>query len=233
MNTKSLCGFTAMLAGSLLAVQAAPKDDLAKAIKQLADAGGYTWKATTESPQFNMGPTVGKIDKDGWALVSRTWGENTVQSAHHGEKAVTETQDGWRSLAELEADQADNRGRFRARMLRGFEPPALEAGSLLKAVGEVALSDGAYTASLPEEKVKELMTFRGRGAGGDGPQISGAKGSVKFWVEKGMLKKYQYAVEGTMTWNNQDREMDRTTTVEISEVGTTKVELPAAAKAKL
>ena len=36
-----------------------------------------------------------------------------------------------------------------------------------------------------------------------------------------------------MNWNNQDREIDRTTTVEISDVGTTKVEMPAAAKAKL
>ena len=44
---------------------------------------------------------------------------------------------------------------------------------------------------------------------------------------------YQYAVEGSMNWNNQDREIDRTTTVEISEVGSTRVELPEAAKAKL
>jgi hypothetical protein len=233
MSIRTLCGCTALLAGSFLVIQAAPKDDLTQAIKQLADAGGYTWKATTESPQFNMGPTTGKIDKEGCALVSRAWGENTVQSAHHGDKAVTETQDGWRSLAELEADQGDNRGRFRARMLRNFEPPALEAGELLKAAGNLALSDGAYSAALSEAKVKEMMSFRGRGGAGQGPEISGAKGSVKFWVEKGMLKKYQYSVKGTMTWNNQDREMDRTTTVEISDVGTTKVELPAAAKAKL
>ena len=41
-------------------LHAAPKDDLANAIKKLADGGGYSWKATSESPQFNMGPTVGK-----------------------------------------------------------------------------------------------------------------------------------------------------------------------------
>jgi hypothetical protein len=232
MRIRTLCSCSVLLAGSLMILHAAPKDDLANAIKKLADAGGYSWKATSESPQFNMGPTVGKIDKDGWALVSRTWGENTVQSVHQGEKGATETQDGWRSLAELEADQGDNRGRFRARMLRGFEPPAVEAGELLKAAGDLASSDGAHSASLSEAKVKELMSFRGRG-GGDGPEISGAQGSVKFWVENGILKKYQYSVKGTMNWNNQDREIDRTTTVEISDVGTTKVEMPAAAKAKL
>jgi hypothetical protein len=124
--------FGALLAATLT-LQAAPKDDLAGAIKKLADGGGYSWKATSESSQFNMGPTLGKIDKDGCALVSRSWGDNTIQSVHHGEKAATETQDGWRSLAELEADQADNRGRFRSRMLRNFEAPAVEAGELLKA----------------------------------------------------------------------------------------------------
>ncbi len=235
MRIATLCSFSVMLAGSLIFAQAAAKDDLSKAIGKLGDAGGYSWKATSESPQFNLGPTVGKIDKDGCALVSRTWGENTIQSVHHGEKAVTETQDGgWQSLAELEADQGDNRGRFRARMLRGFEAPAVEAGELLKATGDVAMSDGAYLGSLSEAKVKELISFRGRGGGaGAGPEIRGAKGSVKFWVEQGMLKKYQYSVKGSMNWNNQDREIDRTTTVEISNVGSTKVEVPEAAKAKL
>jgi hypothetical protein len=234
MKLTTLVNFTALLAGSMLLTQAAAKDDLTKAIKQLADAGGYAWKATSESPQFNMGPTIGKIDKDGCALVSRTWGENTTQSVHLGDKGATETQDGWRSLAELEADQGDNRGRFRARMLRAFEPPAAEAGELLQAAGDITMSEGAYAASLSEAKVKELISFRGRGAGGgEGPEISGAAGSVKFWTDKGMLKKYQYTVKGTMNLNNQDREIDRTTTVEISDVGTTKVELPEAAKAKI
>jgi hypothetical protein len=105
---------------------------------------------------------------------------------------------------------------------------------LLKASGDLAMSDGAYSGSLSEAKVKELISFRGRGGGaGEGPEISGAKGSVKYWVEEGMLKKYQYSVQGSMNWNNQDREIDRTTTVEISDVGSTKVEVPEAAKAKL
>jgi hypothetical protein len=231
MRLTTLFTFAAGLASSVLLAHAAAKDDLEKAIQQLEQAGGYSWKATSESSQFNMGPTLGKIDKDGRALVSRTWGDNTIQSAHHGDKGATETQDGWRSLAELEAEQGDNRGRFRARMLRAFEPPAAQAAGLLKAAGDITPSDGAHVASLSEAKVKELMSFGG--AGGQGPEISGAKGSVKFWVEQGMLKKYQYSVKGTMNWNNEDREIDRTTTVEISDVGTTKVELPEAAKAKM
>ena len=38
---------------------------------------------------------------------------------------------------------------------------------------------------------------------------------------------------GKFTFNGNDREVDRTTTVEIKEVGTTKVDVPEDAKKKL
>lgn len=231
--TKTFCSLSALIAASIVVIQADAKEDLSQAIKKLADGGGYTWKSTSESAQFNMGPTLGKIDQDGCALVSRTWGDNTIRSVHTGDQAATETQDGWRSLADLEADQGDNRGRFRARMLSSFRPPAEEAEAMLKGSSGLALSDGVYRAELKEETVKDLISFSGRGGGAPGMSINNANGSAKFWVEQGRLSKYQYTVRGTMNWNNQDRDIDRTTTVEISEVGTTKVEVPEAAKAKL
>jgi hypothetical protein len=220
------------LAGSLVLAQAAGSDELAKAIKKLADAGNYGWTMTMESPQFNIGPTTGSINKDGLSVVSRTWGDNTFRSVYQGEKAATETQEGWRSLKELEADDAENRSRFLARMLRGFQPPAAEAEGLLKAAGNPTLAEGAFSGELAEEKVKELLSFRGRGGGG-AADVSNAKGSVKFWTENGMLKKYQYSVKGTVSFNDQDRDVDRTTTVEIKDVGSAKVEVPEEAKAKL
>jgi hypothetical protein len=36
-----------------------------------------------------------------------------------------------------------------------------------------------------------------------------------------------------MTFNGEDRDVNRTTTVDITDVGTTKVEIPADAKSKL
>ena len=36
-----------------------------------------------------------------------------------------------------------------------------------------------------------------------------------------------------MTFNGEDRDIDRTTTVEIKDVGTTKIDVPEAAKTKL
>jgi len=60
-----------------------------------------------------------------------------------------------------------------------------------------------------------------------------SKGSVKFWVKNGQLIKYQFHVQGTVSFNGNDRDVDRTTTVEIKDVDTTKIQVSDDAKKKL
>ena len=48
-----------------------------------------------------------------------------------------------------------------------------------------------------------------------------------------MLTKYQYNVQGTINRNDEDVDIDRTTTVEIKDVGTTKITVPEEAKNKM
>ena len=76
------------------------------------------------------------------------------------------------------------------------------------------------------------MSFRRR-AGAEAPEIKNAKGTAKFWVKDCVLSKYEYKVTGSMNFNGNDVDMDRTTTTEIKDVGTTKVVVPEAAKKKL
>ena len=63
----------------------------------------------------------------------------------------------------------------------------------------------------------------------------GASGSVKFWLSKGELTKYEVEIRGKIMLKDYAQEVlvDRTTTVTISDVGATKVTLPEAAKKKL
>ena len=78
------------------------------------------------------------------------------------------------------------------------------------------------------------MLARGRRPGGNAPEASGAKGTVKFWVKDGALAKYEYNVQGKVTGrDDQEFDVNRTTTVEIKEVGKTKLTLPEEAKKKL
>ena len=52
-------------------------------------------------------------------------------------------------------------------------------------------------------------------------------------MKDGQLAKYEYKVTGTINFGGEDRDVERTTTVEIKEVGTTKIEVPEDAKKKM
>jgi hypothetical protein len=211
-----------------LIAHADAKEDVQAAAKKLAEADNYSWKSTVEGG-FNS-TTEGKTQKDGTIVLSLTFGDNTREVVIQGNKAALKTDDGWKSASELQDEQGPQR--FLARMATAFKAPAVQAQEIAGQTKELKKTDDVYAADLTEEGAKQLMTFR-RGGNQAGPQIANAKGTVKFWVKDGILSKMEYNVQGTMTINNEDRDINRTTTVEIKDVGTTKVEVPAEAKAKL
>lgn len=73
----------------------------------------------------------------------------------------------------------------------------------------------------------------GGGGGGRSATVTDPKGTATFWVKDGMLSKYEFNVQGKMTFGSREITMNRTTTVEIREVGSTKVEVPDEAKKML
>ena len=108
---------------------------------------------------------------------------------------------------------------------------------MITKVKDITKEGDAYSGELTEEGAKALATMgfgRRGGAGGNRPAPTDLKGSVKFWIKDGVLTKYQSKVSGKR--QNQDGEeqaFERTTTVEIKDVGATKVTLPDEAKKKL
>ena len=56
---------------------------------------------------------------------------------------------------------------------------------------------------------------------------------MKFWVKDGHLAKYETHIQGTVSFNGNDCDVDRTTTVEIKDVNATKIAVPDGAKKKL
>jgi hypothetical protein len=228
-----------LVAGSMMAADA-DKDEVKAAAKKLA-GDSYSWKTTITVPegtggQFRPGPTEGKIAKDGTMFLTMTRGDNTIEAVVKGEKGALKTDEGWQSLAELNADAGGGgqpgRGTFMAR-LRNLKSPAAQAEDLLTNAKELKKAEGAYASDLTEEGAKQMLTF-GRRPGAQAPEPKGAKGSVKFWVKDGTLSKFEFNVQGKVTGpNDQEFEINRTTTVEIKDIGTTKVEVPEGAKAKL
>lgn len=242
-----LLGTVALLAGSAF-VSAADNEACMTAVNKLKDSDNYSWKTLTDmgaNSQFRPGPQEGKTDK-GTTMLTMSFGDNTIEAVIQGDKGAIKTEDGWQSLEEATQNGAQGPGRFMGRMLRNFKTPGAQVAETADKVKDQLKKDGdAYVAELNEDTAKQLMRFgggrRGGGQGGQGqqggqgggPQISNAKGEVKLWITDGMLSKYKVHVTGTMNVNGEDREIDRTTTTEIKDVGTTKVEVPDEAKKKL
>jgi len=236
----------ALATGCLLAAEADLKTEVKSAAKKLADKGNYSWTSTTKSeaaggqqrPQ--MAPMTGKIDKEGCILVTmKRQDDTTFEAVVKGEKLAIKTDEGWQSGAELQqAAGGQGRGGFMARGLRNMKPPAVQAADFADKAKELKkAADGYYGGDLTEDAAKELLAL-GRGARGGGggqapPPPVGAKATVKFWLKDGALVKYEYNVQGKVTFRDQEREVNRTTTVELKDVGTTKFEVPEEAKKKV
>jgi len=231
MKTKVIACSLALVAGSLLAAD--PKDAVIAAAKKLADADNYGWKQTIENAGgggFGAGATEGKTQKGGYTWLSIQGRDNTIEAVKKGDKGAIKGQEGWRSLADASSGE-QGRGAFMARRLQNYKTPAEQVEELAGKVKDLKQDGDAYAGNLTEDGAKSLLTFGGRG--GNGPDISGAKGSAKFWVKDGVLTKYETKVKGTVSFNGNDRDVDRTTTVEIKDVGSTKVTVPDEAQKKL
>lgn len=232
MKRNILFGIVVMAAGSLLAAESGAKEDVTAAAKKLGDKGNYSWKSTMEAGNFN-GTTDGKTDKDGLVSLSMTFGDNTTEAYVQGSKGAVKAPDrDWESLSELANSTEPGPGRFLVRRLQNFKAPAAEAADLAAKAKELKKEGDVYSSELTEAGAKELMSFGGR-RGGNAPEPKNAKGAVKFWTKDGVLSKYELKVQGTINFNGEDRDIDRTTTTEVKDVGTTKIEVPEAAKKKM
>ena len=104
-------------------------------------------------------------------------------------------------------------------------------------------TDDGYTADLSDEAAKELLSFRRRAAtqpdaqadpnAPPPPEITNPKATIKIWVTDGMLSKVELHTTGSVSFNGNSIDVDRTATTEFKDVGSTKVDVPDDAKAKL
>jgi hypothetical protein len=231
---KSLLVYSTTLLASV-SLLAADKDDVTSAAKKLGGADNYSWTTTVESSQFTPGPSHGKTQKDGLVWQDFTMQDNTVEAFAKAGKGAIKTEDGWKSLDDAAKDDGGggfNFQRFLVMRLRNFKAPAVQAEELSGQTKGLAKAGDAYAGELTDEGAKGLLSFGGR-RGGQAPTVSNAKGSVKFWIKDGMITKYQTKVSGTVNRNGDDMDIDRTTTVEIKDVGATKITVPDEAQKKM
>lgn len=240
MKSLLICSTTLLTAISLMA---AGKDDVKTASQKLSNSDNYSWTTTMEiaNSQFTPGPSHGKTQKDGLVWLDMTFRDNTAEAFARNGKGAVKTEDGWETL-DLSSTPSTGGGgggnfnpaRFMQMRMRNFKAPAAAVETILGTTKEITKADDAYTGDLTEEGAKNLMTFGRRGGQGQPPAITNAKGSIKIWIKDGVITKYQTKVSGTTkNPDGDDVEREIKTTVEIKDVGTTKITVPDEAKKKM
>jgi hypothetical protein len=217
-----------VLALPLFAAEPDTKTMVKDAAKKLAEQANYAWKTTSkqESGERNFQSTMeGKTEKGGFTQVSLTFGDRTVEVALKGGKVAVKQEEEWKSGDELESNIV-------ARRFKTFKVPGDDAADLAEKAKELKPgADGLYAGDLSEQGVKEFFArYRREGS----PEAKEVKGSIKFWLKDGALTKYEYNIQGkiTMGQNQDETVVNGTSTVEIKDIGTTKLSIPDAAKKK-
>ncbi len=218
--------------GSIALAAPDAKDDLSAAARKLADAPNYSWKTTMESGQFNTSQE-GKTEKGGFTTLNLHIGDNDVTVVMKGGKGAARLDDGWKTTEEMANADQQGPGRFLGGMIANMKTPGAQAEEYASKLKDVKKDGDVYSAELTGADAAALAPRRGRRGGGAPPQMNNAKLSLKITVKDGVVTKYTSHVTGTITVNGEDRDIDTTTNTEISDVGSTKVEVPDEAKKKL
>lgn len=236
MKKNLLFGALFLMAGSLLAADSSPKDDVTAAAKKLADTS-YTWKVTQDfgaNSPFQPGPQEGKVDKD-TTWLSTSFQDNTIIGVAKGKKVVVKTDEGWKTAEEIgEGNGGFDMNANMARRMQNFKAPSDEIQDLVSKTSELKKDGDVISGPLTKEAAESLLTFFGRRAGGGNrPAPKDAKGTLKIWLKDGALVKYETKVTGKIDRNGEEMDMERNNTTEIKDVGATKIDLPEDAKKKL
>ena len=233
MKQTLIIGVLGLLAQTLSAADST--DKIANAAKELAGKPNYSWTTSTKEADGSsgrMGPIDGKAEKGGVTYLSFSVSDVPVEVYMNGEKGTAKALEGWQGFDDIA--QTSGTAAAIVRFLRSYKAPAAESADLAKKVKELNEGEGAFSGELKEEAVKDML-LRGarRREGQDPPKIADTKGSIKFWVKEGTLTKYEINVQGKMTAGDRESDINRTTTVEIKDAGSTKIEVPAEAKEKM
>ncbi len=226
MKTSLLSFAFTLLAGLLIAADATPKDTVIAAAKKLGEQANYSWKQTVVVPEdapFKPGPSEGKTEKGGVSYFTFSFGDNATKIyLQNSNSAASNPDGGWQSGKELENDEGP--GRFTVFLIRAFQTPAAQAEELAGTVQEYKVDDDVISGDMTSDGAKGQFKFG---------TVTNPKGSVKFWIKDGQITKYEYKLTGKADFNGNEMDVDRDTTTEITDVGSTKIEVPPDAKKKL
>lgn len=223
----------ACLAASGLLVWADDKatQELLDAAHRLAEEQSYAWYSTSVSApgthDRKQGPTHGKIAKNGFGYVTFELSDSKVEMVFHQDRSAIKWDDTWHGREELKDNLA-----WIADRLKTYKFAADEAAFLAAHTRDARAQDeGEITGALDDEALRYLLS-RGRR---EVENVADIKGSIRFSLRDGRLHRYEYDIKGPVPYGGDGAlvSLDRTTKVEIKDVGQTEVQVPEGAAEKV
>ena len=232
MKNPLLTATLLLSAAAVFAADPSPDAQVKEAIAKLHAASNYSWTMNVKLPGmgFQPGTLKGRAENGGYAVISQDFNDQTMNAVFKGDKVAVKVDDAWLTPAE------DDRAAMTAAFVVRPGAAADEAANLFKKIHDVkAGDDGALAGDMTDQGAKELLTFPGPPGGDAPPPPQGAKGSVKYWIKDGGLTKFESHLTGKVAFgqDGEPRDFDITRTVEIHDIGTTKLDAPADAIKKL
>jgi hypothetical protein len=219
---KTLIAFAAVFASfaTLRAANSSALDEVQNAAQKLAAADNYSWTITSDSSLLSS-PSHGKAESEGFACLDFPTQDHGTQAILKDDRGMIKTPAGWKWLGDADDNVEVPVCRWITEWrLHIYTLPAREAWNFANHVEDLTVSNGIYSGLLPNS----------------GNFAQDVKCTVKFWIQDGVLTKYQVNCKGTIKAIHgltKDQHIDQTTTVEIQDIGTTKIAVPEEVKGKL
>jgi hypothetical protein len=239
---RTILFISGVLFTSVSIAAADPADDIQAAVTKVAQSDNYSWHTAIDGHSvFTPGPygpgealpahTMpnerwsqtfdGKTNRDGLSLVTVSESGQSFDAVIVGQKAIIKVDNEWKTPDEIQPGGGPMAAfplrmtipiQFVVQWAKNFQSPAGLLLSELKNIQNIKSADGGYTADLPPE-----------------PNTHDTSRTIQVWIKDGSLTRFQIQTAGNLA----EQSWDNTDTTDLSGVGTTKVELPADAKAKL
>ena len=244
-----------LVIGNSTVAYADGKDEVAAAVKKLADQPSYRWTTTTRTGGGPLGgstSTTGQLD-DGYLWVSSTSSQSKMEFARKADKLAVVVDGNWMTVEQAADRLPAGRGRggppggLNARIAENLRQPVAQIEELLEKATNFKQDGDAITAELSIAEATELLNAGapparrgGRGRGGaaqrggrssrGGTTTRDVKGTVQFTLKDGLLTEYQVEVSATRQFGDNEFKQTRTSTTTFSPVDSTQASLPHDAK---
>jgi putative heme-binding domain-containing protein len=223
------------------------KEELAAAIRALAEAPSYGWTTTVNAAELGPlggggGVTTGRFEKGGYTLVAMPSGAGPIEFATRNGKSAVMVEGSWQTLEQASARSGRSPQGFgmptgfERSTITDFKLPAARAAELLaNGTGFHRIGD-AVSVDLTPSAAAELLeadgpsSFRRRRGGTLSAPLADPRGSLSFRLESGQLKEFTVTLGGLRRIMGNEIKLDRAATTKITEVGSTKVDMPEDAR---